>query len=527
MMKTSISIMLSIMMFFSIFTNNVIAEENEDNSSQEVTTEYIEVENEDENEESGEIIIEEVEQEQNETNDQLVINNHVKNDIENEINDLESNNVVAEEGSTNVEDQLLTQPKNNDEITVSSEDELKDALAANKKVIYIDGAIYTGSLEIPEGNSVTIKSVDGGPGDITSDGNGAFLLNVNKGATLTLEGSLTLSGNDKVPVLVVEGECTIKDGVVISDGYSSNSNSTQLKGGGITLDGGTLHLEGGTIENNIYAVKYTTGHGGAGIYAKNGSTLYMNNGSIINNLAGTEGNDTFGGGICLDSSKAIISGGIIANNVAYNRGGGINVSTDSTLEINGNVEIKNNIVRGNTSAYYKSGGGGGIYNEGKLIMTAGIISGNEAYRGGGICNAGASGGLYPPGSSVEDEDKIAILSNVQITNNKAFYGAGIFNSTYVELSNNMIKGNTLTKNVSATSIAPNTYPTDGEAYGGGIYNGQYKSSSSRDKGQYGILNLKDGNTISDNNLEGPSELGHGKQCHLVKVLGNRRKRIIL
>lgn len=169
-------------------------------------------------------------------------------------------------------------------------------------------------------------------------------------------------------------------------------------------------------------------------------------------------------------------------NGATNKGGGIYLDHSTELRID-HCEISSN---------YSSGEGGGIYNEGSLIITNSLIENNSSLeKGGGIYNPGSlnlenstvrnnhsrgeGGGIHSYGKLLLLNDSIISNScdynaggmylggdNVQITNcliaknsSKRRYGCGIqvFNGN-INISNSTITGNFTTQ----------------DAQGGGLYN---------------------------------------------------------
>lgn len=189
-----------------------------------------------------------------------------------------------------------------------------------------------------------------------------------------------------------------QESAIFSLGVSEESYTTSCR---IILDGrsniksdyfthqiintyGTVNLYDVTIQNNYY--DYPDGPGGAAVYVYSDAVLNINNGCIIqNNISNqdgggiyaeiayegytnpgkivmndgiirnnkTEGEYTYGGGICT-YGELIIKSGKIYNNSSY-RGGGLYVNTvdkDVTL---GNVKIYNNIAGEDVDSYPENG----------------------------------------------------------------------------------------------------------------------------------------------------------------------------
>ncbi|WP_425146577.1 beta strand repeat-containing protein [Deinococcus sp.] len=159
-------------------------------------------------------------------------------------------------------------------------------------------------------------------------------------------------------------------------------------GGGLRLFGGTtVNLSGGEIRGNT-AVKT-----GGGVTV--GGTLNMSGGSItgntVTNRTNSPSGQDFGGGgggvRMYSGSSMTASGGSIGGNTAW-FGGGVQTSdayqtsptsifTLSGATVSGNKATDNNV-------------GGGFWNDGKLTIQSGSVTGNSARDGGGVWNTRVS-----------------------------------------------------------------------------------------------------------------------------------------
>jgi len=120
-------------------------------------------------------------------------------------------------------------------------------------------------------------------------------------------------------------------------------------------------------------------------------------------------------------------------------------------------------ISGLTIANGDAGGdhGGGIYNDGTLILNNCTVSSNTANAGGGIYNDGTltlnnctvSGNIAFVGGGIYNEDTITLNNSTVSGNTAAFYGGGIWNEYTLTLNNCTVSGNTAAY-----------------YYGGGIYN---------------------------------------------------------
>jgi uncharacterized repeat protein (TIGR02543 family) len=194
-----------------------------------------------------------------------------------------------------------------------------------------------------------------------------------------------------------------------------------------------------TIADTIFD-NNTAGVNGGGLYINNGTTLTISGITQFTNNKATSN----GGAISIESnnlSTVNITGGaiLIDGNTAGGRGGGIMHGTLTPLTLSGNVAITNNSAGGNGGGIGSGGsagkifimdgvriadnstadncGGVGLQNK-TLVMTGGVIDGNNATQGGGGVYIGGVGS----GSVTE------VSGNAKITNNTAGVdGGGIYN----------------------------------------------------------------------------------------------------
>lgn len=330
------------------------------------------------------------------------------------------------------------------EIQVSGTISVTETLIVNREVKLSGGGTFVRGnrdvylFDVEKGGKLTLEN-------ITLDGqsqNAAYqnsfpLIYMATGGTLTLEAGVVLQNNHASQV----GSAIRADGgSLVMNGGAILDNETAYNGGGIylgqsatfTMNGGTIQrntgdggggidaqcqvtMTGGTIQNN------TATHGGGIILNGNRASLVMSgNSKIIGNQAKqkTSGSWGDGGGIYLSNSTTLtLNGGTIGNNTADRCGGGV--------ESHGNVTVNGGKITNNTG-----GAGGGIYNEiDTVTMTGGEISGNTSTDGcgGGIANNGTlvmSGGSITvntaarEGGGVYQYKTFQVSGTVQITGNK-------------------------------------------------------------------------------------------------------------
>ncbi|XGV94950.1 MAG: CHAT domain-containing protein [Leptolyngbya sp. BL-A-14] len=250
----------------------------------------------------------------------------------------------------------------------------------------------------------------------------------------------------------VSNEITINKNLTVK---GAGAGSTIFDGGNtfrvfsISGNGTIATLDGLTIQNGR-----ATGASGGGIQVGSDSTLNLNNSIVRNNLAGSGGGISSSGILTVDNST--ISGNTANASSGFADGGGI--YNEGTLTVSNNSTISDN-----TSAF-----GGGISNNGTLtVNNKSTISNNRARAGGGIYNGG---GILNTGTLTVD--------NSTITGNTASdEGGGIFNTRTVTVSNNStISGNTASNsgggisNSFTLTVDNSTISSNKAQFGGGISN---------------------------------------------------------
>ncbi len=214
----------------------------------------------------------------------------------------------------------------------------------------------------------------------------------------------------------MSGDAVIKD------------NTANTDGGGICVYYGTAPInmsENASIKDN------TASGSGGGVYY--GSVVMTDNASIENNEANGSG-----GGICISDSVTMSGNTSVDNNICHGGRGGAGI-VSSVISISGKASVSGN--RFEQPGYYSWGGAGGIYSEGTVTMTGGIISNNYSdadgggiglyysgvlnMSGGSIVNNYAvrrGGGVYQPGDyggHIEVSGTPVIMNNTQGTDNIA------------------------------------------------------------------------------------------------------------
>ena len=307
--------------------------------------------------------------------------------------------------------------------------------------------IYGYVVEISGTLTLTDSSASGddpGRGRITGGydnwyGGGVF---INAGGSFTMKGG-TITGNTAVVggggvyVSEMEGE---KIASFKMEGGTISGN-TAATGGGVAISGGSsLTMTGGTISGNRAESK------GGGVYLDHGldvdtdAVFTMEGGTVSGNYA------KWGGGVGLSSGTFTMTGGTISGNTSDSMGGG--VFAENYGEYKGTFIMSGDAsITGNETIISNDGWGGGVYitNQCQFTMNGGSISGNKAYKGGGVYVYGRS-----------DENSMFTMNAGTITQNTSAHGGGVYNRGQMEM-----KGGTISLNTSSVD----------EAYGngGGIF----------------------------------------------------------
>lgn len=253
---------------------------------------------------------------------------------------------------------------------------------------------------IPNSDDITVSSIT-----LTGTGSGATINANSKGSALTINKA----------ILVTIENITIKGG-----------NTTNGAGLNVAVSGAKVNLG-----NNVFIKENKASGNGGGVYVASGAKLCLNGSAVIGNSGGNLPANTsvepsssnginkanLGGGIYCEGTlgigKSVNSSGNLSNsgftggiytNVSTEYGGGIYLTSSSTLSTNGNFNIVNNRA---------GSGGGGIYyaSTGALSLSSGTFTSNVAGAGGAI--------LIPDGNNIA-----ITLSGGSYTSNSTTTGAG-------------------------------------------------------------------------------------------------------
>lgn len=253
---------------------------------------------------------------------------------------------------------------------------------------------------IPNSDDITVSSIT-----LTGTGSGATINANSKGSAFTINKA----------ILVNIENITLKGG-----------NTTNGAGLNVAVSGAKVNLG-----NNVFIKENKASGNGGGVYVASGAKLCLNGSAVIGNSGGNLPANTsvepsssnginkanLGGGIYCEGTlgigKSVNSSGNLSNsgftggiytNVSTEYGGGIYLTSSSTLSTNGNFNIVNNRA---------GSGGGGIYyaSTGALSLSSGTFTSNVAGAGGAI--------LIPDGNNIA-----ITLSGGSYTSNSTTTGAG-------------------------------------------------------------------------------------------------------
>jgi hypothetical protein len=340
--------------------------------------------------------------------------------------------------------------------------------------------LTSGELEITHG--VTINGP--GAGNLAVNGNATFRVfeNLVSQSVVTISG-FTITNGLPADVnggggILNHGGLTLTESSVVSNVAGFNLSTSN--GGGISnTDGATLTVIGSTIDGNYGGCR------GGGIYASNAQVMVMNS-TISGNwtsqraqCAGVGGGIFYSGGggrltvmnTVISGNSAVYGGGIagdlpfgttttitdstISGNVAQwggvcdfcGSGGGISNIPGQTLTVT-NTTINNNGALAD---------GGGISNNGNLVVTNSTLTGNSVVGGGG-----AGGGISNGGN-------LAVTNSTLSGNSAVFGGSGIHNfQATAQIGNTILAagesgGTILNDGGTVTSLGYNLASDDGGA----------------------------------------------------------------
>ena len=262
-------------------------------------------------------------------------------------------------------------------------------------------------------------------GDTVLVAPGTYVENIDfLGKSLTVRGwagsaVTAIAGNPAGSVVTLasgEGPGTLLEGFTITGGTGTPTGPTAPSlGGGVYVAGASPTLRAclvlGNTTRTAAPASWIEGHGG-GIYAAAGSVLTLVDCGVSSNQA------SFGGGIHLDASSAILSNCSLSANRAESElgtgqgGGGIHAANGSDVDLDGCTISGNVVIRGD---------GGGLYTD---SSTATLSSCSVVFNDGGGASVIGSAGYGWGGGIYSTPDSSVDLTGSDVSDNWGDYGGG-------------------------------------------------------------------------------------------------------
>ena len=295
------------------------------------------------------------------------------------------------------------------------------------------GGIFNafGTLNIGNGlNKATIT------GNATSNGRGGGICN--NGGRVTITSSAVSSNKAGLWGGGVfnfgNGFLNVTNSIISENELTLFSGGVRFGGGGISSDTNKGSV---TITNSIISGNISSGDGGGIRSIGDGPLTITGNSTITNNIA-----DNDGGGIYSEGFSLMVDSSTISDNQAYGDAGGIYSWHRSVLAIKYST-IKNNTSDGNGGGLFIDGNnyknsdesyvyysriennesrkGGGIFNDGKLLVFGSTIFSNTALEKSTInTREGCGGGIFNG-----EQGQLLVYDSTISYNNADIDGGGI------------------------------------------------------------------------------------------------------
>ncbi|MCD7762320.1 MAG: Cna B-type domain-containing protein, partial [Lachnospiraceae bacterium] len=322
-----------------------------------------------------------------------------------------------------------------------------------------EGSISENEAETGAGIYVSGGTVALNGGDISGNaasGNGGGIYAA--GGTVALNGA-AISGNTATEngggVYVMDGaDVSVLEGTVVSENKANYGGGIFVYGGNFTMSGGTIDgNEGSARGGGLYLADPTRDNTEnpntepliSGVYTITGGTISNNTTSIDGTDYDISKLDYYGGaGIYLDHLTVSLSGLTVCDNTSVDSGGGIylneSVLNATDLTVSGNK----------TTASLTHGGGIFLTNTTSVLnLQDSTVSGNSAASNGGGISA------YRFKSQDSNEMEIHLTGSCEISGNSAYRGGGIYASVNTFTAEGIADSEVLISNNTATA---NEYP---------------------------------------------------------------------
>lgn len=301
------------------------------------------------------------------------------------------------------------------------------------------------TLKIPAGKAITltsdqpytilaVKTSSAARGTSSVDD----LIVVEKGASLTLAGNITLRGKYNTGRIIDNsGAVTLTGNVVVCDSTLKRANAGVIDN---HADGATFTMLGGVVEKNTVTDAYS-----GTIRATNGAKLFIRGGKIQNNQ--TTGQDTYlssAGLMLFENGAAEMTGGSISGNSGYRGSAVMMYSEDShkraAFTMSGGDISKNTSKR--LDSGWASSGAVHVERYSDFTLSGGTITENRATGagavGGGVCVIDMGCQSNDPAN----ETRFTMLGGEISENASSEAGGGVYSySNHVRLLAGAIKNN--------------------------------------------------------------------------------------
>ncbi|MCC8045815.1 MAG: hypothetical protein LIP12_09990 [Clostridiales bacterium] len=310
-----------------------------------------------------------------------------------------------------------------DSVTITGFGNAEQADASGSST-YSGAGIYTSSY-----NSVTLTGTTKISGNYAYQGGGVYMTGYN--IYLTMESGVAVSGNTAYQgggvCFNASGDNT---GTAATETEEINIGKAEISGNSSTNIAGGLYVTGWNSASNT----------SEGSWPK----VTMTGTTISGNTAGTE----VGGAYLLRVSNATITGSYVTDNYSTTQYGGMYVNASSAPGVNALYTITDSYFTGNTAGTNYSG----------LIVSTGVANISRCTFTGNISSAG-SAALYLV--TVADG---STLSDCKFTDNESTTSGYIvyITSSYVDVSNIEVTGNTTATNTGAVCVHANSGTIKGE-----------------------------------------------------------------
>ena len=301
------------------------------------------------------------------------------------------------------------------------------------------------TLRVPAGKAITLTSdqpytilavkASSAAGSASSVDD---LIVVEKGASLTLAGNITLRGKYNTGRIIDNsGAVTLTGNVVVCDGTMKRANAGVIDN---HAGGATFTMLGGIVEKNSITDAYS-----GTIRATNGAKLFIRGGKIQNNQ--TTGQDTYlssAGLMLFENGAAEMTGGSISGNSGY-RGSAVMMYSENSRK-RAAFTMSGGDISKNTSKRLDSGwaSSGAVHVErySDFTLSGGTVTENRATGagavGGGVCVIDMGCQSNDPAN----ETRFTMLGGEISENASSEAGGGVYSySNHVRLLAGVIKNN--------------------------------------------------------------------------------------